>query len=228
MLFSLFRSFLSGNAMDKTEVIVQLVVLIFVFFICLPIHEFAHAWMANKLGDPTAKNAGRMTLNPLAHIDPIGGLMILFFGFGYAKGVPVNAYNFKNRKKGMAITALAGPMSNILLSIIFLLGMNITGLFPMTKIVYIFILFFQFAAIINIQLAVFNLLPIPPLDGSRLLAVVLPDEQYDNLMRYERIIMIVVLVLLATGILSPVISKLSTILYNLLSILIGLPFKLIG
>ena len=114
---------------DWMSVMVGLCVSVFVVFCTLPIHEYAHAWMSTRLGDDTARLSGRLTLNPLAHIDPIGALMILLLGFGYAKPVPVNMRNFKNPKRDMALTALAGPVSNLLMAFFFLIIYNIFGLF---------------------------------------------------------------------------------------------------
>lgn len=208
------------------QTFINLLVRVFVIFCVLPFHEYAHALLATKQGDPTAKLSGRLTLNPLAHIDPIGAIMIFVAGFGYAKPVPVNIRNFKNPKKGMAITALAGPMSNLILAFISIIFMNVVALFGQGTIVQVIFLFLQFNAIININLAVFNLLPIPPLDGSRLLAVVLPDKYYYKIMQNERIIMIVILVLIFTGILTRPLMFLSGTVYNALFRFVNLFFKL--
>ena len=118
----------------------------------MPFHEYAHALLATKQGDMTAKMSGRLTLNPLAHIDPIGALMILIAGFGYAKPVPVNIRNFKNRKKGMAITAAAGPASNLILAFISIVFMNLVALLGNGTIVEVTYLFLYFTAVINIRL----------------------------------------------------------------------------
>ena len=139
-----------------------LVLLIPVLLFALVFHEFSHGWVANKLGDPTAKNQGRLTLNPIAHLDPIGSMMILFVGFGWAKPVPVDSRHLANPRKDMMIIALAGPASNLLLAFLGGMLIRLTGYAgPLTSML---ILFTQ----INISLAVFNMIPIPPLDGSQI------------------------------------------------------------
>ncbi len=139
-----------------------LVLLIPVLLFALVFHEFSHGWVANKLGDPTAKNQGRLTLNPMAHLDPIGSMMILFVGFGWAKPVPVDSRYLANPRKDMMKIAFAGPASNLLLAFIGGILIRMTGYAgPLTSML---ILFTQ----INISLAVFNMIPIPPLDGSQI------------------------------------------------------------
>jgi Zn-dependent protease len=211
MIFDLIRNGFS------LSLLINLLARVFIVFCVLPVHEYAHALLATKQGDPTARLSGRLTLNPLAHIDPIGGLMIFLVGFGYAKPVPVNIRNFKNRKKGMAITAVAGPVSNLIMAFLALLVMNILmARFASSTATVLDVtrLFLEFNAAININLAVFNLLPIPPLDGSRLAAVVLPDRLYYQIMQYERYIMIGVLFLLFTGILSRPLLGLSSLVFS--------------
>ncbi len=171
----------------------------------LPIHELAHAYVADKLGDSTARGLGRITLNPLRHLDFIGTLCLLFAGFGWAKPVPVDSRAFHNPKRGMAVVAVAGPVSNFLLAMVFLLVekalLLIFGL-NMPEPVYFLMQIFDLLAYISTSLGIFNLLPIPPLDGSRILGLFLPDRIYYGIMRYERYIMIVVFALLFSGVLS--------------------------
>lgn len=220
MLFDLIR----GNH-SMIEILAGVFASLFVVFCTLPFHEYAHALVATKLGDQTARLSGRLSLNPMRHIDPLGALMIVLVGFGYAKPVPVNPRNFKNPKVGMALTALAGPCANLLMATVFLLLKNIILLFPTSNpIVLALAYFFIFAASINIGLAVFNLLPIPPLDGSRILQLIIPSKYYFKFLQYERYVVIVVFVLLLTGILSRPLGYLQTLLYNGLNFLVSLPF----
>jgi Zn-dependent protease len=149
-----------------------------VLLLALPFHECAHGVVANMLGDDTAKREHRLTLNPFRHLDPIGALCILFTGFGWAKPVPVNPYHFKHRKEDMALTALAGPLSNLILAFLSLLVFVFLKHFIDNASTLYLILgyFIQTFATINISLCIFNLIPIPPLDGSRLLALFLPEN----------------------------------------------------
>ena len=169
MILSLLRN---GFSID---VLIGLCASAFVVFCTMPIHEYAHALVATKLGDDTPRLSGRLTLNPMAHIDILGAAMILLVGFGYAKAVPVNPRNFKNPKAGMALTAAAGPASNLIMSVIFILLSNISFvIYCKTNdsiVARVAFLFFFYAAMINISLAVFNLIPIPPLDGSRIVVL---------------------------------------------------------
>ncbi len=204
---------------DIIEIIVGLCVSAFVVFCIIPIHEFAHAFIAYKLGDETARLKGRLTLSPMAHFNLIGALMILLVGFGYAQPVPVNIRNvrMKNKKLAMAIIALAGPLSNLIVAFLSMLAMFVLATIfasQMEMIPAAFIIFFKFTAIININLAVFNLLPVPPLDGSRIVFAILPTKYYFQIMKYERYIVIGVMILLFTGILTAPLSILSDFIYD--------------
>lgn len=165
--------------------------------LCLTVHEVCHGLAAYVLGDPTAKSQRRLSLNPLRHIDWLGLAMMFFVGFGWARAVPVDPRHFKRPKEGMAATALAGPVSNLLLAVLAL---------GISKVIYLYVpystgmeLLFNFllytVAPLSIGLGLFNLLPIPPLDGSKVLGALLPDETYFRLMRYERYGMILLLAL---------------------------------
>lgn len=219
MLFSILRG-ASG-----IEIAILFLARLFVVFCTLPVHEYVHAFVADKLGDKTARLSGRLTLNPMAHIDILGAIMILFVGFGYAKPVPVNPRNFKNPKKGMAITALAGPFSNILMAVVFMFLSNVLSLFGNSLFVQAFYVFFSFAASINIGLAVFNLIPIQPLDGSRVLELLIPDKYYYKFAQYERYIVIVIFALIIFGVLDAPLAFLQNHLYSALNYIVSLPFR---
>ncbi len=174
--------------------LLELLLIMPTVLIALSFHECAHGFVAYKLGDPTAKYMGRITLNPLKHFDIVGGLCMLFFGFGWAKAVPVDMRQFKNPKRDMAIAALAGPMTNLLLGFIgcFIYAVTIK-LLPSFEarnfaywVAYIWILFIFNFSWLNISLAIFNLIPLPPFDGSRILSAFLSDKYYLKLMSYER------------------------------------------
>ena len=222
MIFDLIRNGLS------LELIVNLCVRVFIIFCVLPIHEFAHGYVAYKLGDNTAKLKGRLTMNPLAHVDPFGALMVVFVGFGYARPVPVNIGNFKRgkRKQYMAFTACAGPVSNLIMATIFTFIYCLISykFINANEYMRIIALFCSLAAQINISLAVFNLLPIPPLDGSRILSAFLPDRIYFKIMQYERIIVLIVFALLFMNILDVPIALISGIIESLIMKLCQIPF----
>ena len=177
--------------------------------IALTVHEYYHGYAAYKLGDDTAKNFGRLTLNPIKHIDPYGAICMVLFHVGWAKPVPVNARNFKDPKKGFAITAAAGPASNLILgffsALIYLLVFALVRDLTFTSKTFGYLLisntlsFLYIFHSINIGLGLFNLLPIPPFDGSRLLNVFLPPKTYFAIMKYEKQIYIGVLVWLLLG-----------------------------
>ncbi|NLO38080.1 MAG: site-2 protease family protein [Ruminiclostridium sp.] len=177
------------------------ILMIPVMLITLTFHEFSHGYIAWRLGDDTAKNAGRLTLNPLKHLDPIGTLMMFVARIGWAKPVPVNPSAFKDKKKGMMLTSIAGPISNLLMAFIvaFLLQvvlvLGFSSIYAETGAVYWLFQFLLLLFYVNINLAVFNLFPIPPLDGSKILSAVLPTELYFRVMRYEQYIGLAFLVI---------------------------------
>ena len=174
--------------------------------IALSIHEFSHGLIAYKLGDDTAKSMGRLTINPLKHLDPIGALTMIFFRFGWAKPVPINPRNFKKPKRDFALTAIAGPLSNIILAffsaLLFLIFLKVyqgaDGGFA-EAILYNTCLFFSIFTSLNVGLGVFNLIPVPPFDGSRILNIVLPQRLYFRVMKYERQIYWIVIAWLFGG-----------------------------
>jgi Zn-dependent protease len=203
--------------MDIANIIRQVVISAVPIMIAIILHEVSHGYVANKLGDPTARMLGRLTLNPIAHIDPFGTvimplLLYVFtngqFVFGYAKPVPISPVNFKNQKRDMAISAAAGPVVNILLALISLILLKY-GLLPASsfmsedmaaRVAQPLALMLKSAIIINVVLASFNLIPIPPLDGGRVAMGLLPRSQSQALGRLEPYGMIIVMLLVATGI----------------------------
>ena len=206
---------LSNGTGDLKSWLISFLLTLPIAMISLSVHETAHGYVAYRLGDPTAKNLGRLTLNPLKHLDPIGFLCMVLGGFGWARPVPVNARYFRNPRRDMAITGIAGPVSNLLLAAFFALIYEILlaclkDFAPTSEfIAYVVIIslqFFLLAAYLNVALAIFNLIPVPPFDGSRFLYAILPPKMYFSVMKYERYIMIVLLVLLLTGILDKPLS----------------------
>lgn len=170
--------------------------------LCISFHEMCHAWVAYLLGDPTAKMRGRLSLNPLHHVDWIGLVMLIVLKFGWAKPVPVDSRRFRSPKLGMAAVAAAGPLSNVVLALAALLIYNACVPYQVRYPVVGYVCyFFLYTAILSCSLAVFNLIPIPPLDGWKVLAVILPPKVYWFMMRYERYGRFVLLALLILGVL---------------------------
>lgn len=185
----------------------------------LPVHESAHGLVSYWLGDPTAKAQGRITLNPLRHLDPIGSAMLLFVGFGWAKPVPVDARYYKNPKLGMALTAAAGPLSNLLMATLALIIYKTVFYATMGAVNAFVLLVLETMVFTNIVLGMFNLLPCPPFDGSRIFLFFLPDKWYFGVMKYERYIMGVVFVLLFFDVLDKPLQFLYTNCYHALDVL---------
>ena len=187
--------------------------------IALTLHELAHGWVSGKLGDPTPKRDGRMTLNPMAHLDLVGTLLMILTGFGWARPVMVNPMYYKDRKKGMALVGIAGPITNVLLAfagmmlyalslvVCFKLGVSQTAVTTVSYIAQLFV-------VRNLCFAVFNLIPIPPLDGSRVASMFLPDNAYYKLMQLERYSMLIIMVLSLTGVFDSIIGTGVNLLYN--------------
>lgn len=194
--------------------IYRFVVRFLFFLISISVHECAHAYTAYRLGDPTAKNQGRVTLNPLKHLDPLGTLMILILPFGWAKPTPINPVYFNDRRKGVMMCSLAGPMSNLLLAVIlafpyvYFEANSYNTLY--SNLAFIFSIGFS----LNVTLAVFNMLPIPPLDGSKILSGILPPRSYYKMLEYESYITIAFVILMFTGLLGKIISPIVSIVAN--------------
>ncbi len=200
--------------------------------LCITLHELSHGAVAYALGDRTAKDAGRLTLNPIRHIDPWGLVMMVLFRFGWAKPVPVNMYNFKKPRQGMALTALAGPVSNLVIAAVFLFlyGLLYRPLYLETDSAAARAVLETVwtTAYLSLSLAIFNLLPISPLDGSKVLFSFLSDSAYAKLMRYERYGMIVLMLLVATGSVSGVLGSVTGWVYDKLFFLAEYGFKLVS
>lgn len=193
-------SLLQGG--DFKSIIVSLLLSLPVILFALTVHEASHGLVAYWCGDPTAKNLGRLTLNPLKHLDPIGFLCMMLVGYGWAKPVPINTRNFRNHKQGMALSAAAGPLSNLIVGLLSALLLGALYAFSREvqvssfgKIaVYLLAYMFQLSSCYNFIFAFFNLIPVPPFDGSRLALVFLPPKAYFGIMRYERQILLGVLI----------------------------------
>ena len=200
-----------------TDRIIYYVMIAAASLISITLHECAHGYTALRLGDPTAKESGRLTLNPIAHIDPVGLLMLIVMRIGFAKPVPVNPYRLRERKKGMLLVSLAGPATNLVLAVI--AGRCASAMIDsvirkdaLYYTVYFLIIFTQ----LNIGYAVFNLLPFPPLDGSKIFASLLPDRWEAAFYRYQKYFYIVVLVLYLLGVLNVIIDPVISFLYRLI------------
>lgn len=212
MIYDLLISLRNGA--ELRDVLPGILFTIIVVLFSLSLHEMSHGYIAYKMGDHTARNLGRLTLNPTVHLDLVGTACMLFFGFGWAKPVPVNSRNFRNPRRGILLTSIAGPVSNILLSFISLLIFAlIVSFLPVPafidadtsfagKLLYFLAMLLEYSHILNLYLAIFNMLPIPPLDGSKVLFMFLPAKIYFFVSRYEHIIGIVLLVLLYLRVLS--------------------------
>ena len=232
----MLRYLITSGGEGIMDYIISLLLCLPIMLLSLSLHETAHGFAAYKLGDPTAKNMGRLTLNPIKHLDPIGFLCMILAGFGWAKPVPVNSRNFKKPRRDIALTSIAGPLSNLILAFIFVIIFRFTeeplarmiyssnmiaGRFSARLAYYTYVLLY-IAIQLNINLAVFNLLPIPPLDGSKLLYMFLPPKVYFKIAPYERYISLGFMLLLATGVIYPVIETVSGFITNNMFKLVGL------
>ena len=197
----------------STDTLLTYLVRLMIILLINPLHECAHAYTAHKLGDDTARDRGRLTLDPIAHIDIMGAGLLFFFGFGWAKPVPVDPRNFKDRRLGMMLTAIAGPLSNLIAAFLGIIAYRLIGagsyidyasgyilrdgetMYYVAWMLYVFV-------VINLNLCLFNLVPVPPLDGSRVLGYFLPPRAELWLMRNQRVFYGIMMLLMITGILS--------------------------
>lgn len=187
-----------------SETVIDYLIKALVLFTAVPVHECAHAWVAEKMGDDTGRQQGRITLNPFAHLTLWGSLMMILVGFGWGKPVSVDPRNFKNPKKGMVLTSLAGPASNFIMAFLAMIVYKVLSILSFVRdnsTMEMVAMVFLYITLINISLAVFNFLPIPPLDGSKIFNAVLPEKWYFTIMRYENIIFIVLIILVYSGLL---------------------------
>lgn len=224
------ENFIAWVRQLRLDAVWQTALVVAASLLCITFHESCHGLAAYWQGDPTAKRAGRISLNPLRHIDWMGLFMMAVCHFGWAKPVPVDMRNFKNQKRGMALTALAGPVSNLLLAYLAVLLYSVCYYFAVVRALeafYYLELFFYYVVMMSAGLAVFNLFPIPPLDGSKVLFALLPDRWYLRLMRYERYGMLLLAVLLLTGLLDVPLEFLRDGLIDLLSAAGTWPFDLL-
>ena len=223
----LFR-ILNQSSLSMGQKLTYILILAFCVLFSLSVHEFSHGLAAYAVGDKTAKYSGRLALNPLAHLDPFGAICLFLFGFGWAKPVPVNPWNFKNKKGGMILTALAGPFSNFLLAFIAMVIYTLLGGLRFSSASFGFTLasvFYELAyymIMINLGLGLFNLIPIPPLDGSKVLTAILPERTYFKLMDYERYGFIILIILINTPIFNSLLNMCQSAVIDFYSNIIGL------
>lgn len=202
----MFSSYLNSQ-------LIQLLVSVPAVLLCLSVHEACHGYMAYALGDPTAKHAGRLTLDPIRHLDPIGTICLLFFHVGWAKPVPVNPGNFKHPRRDIALVSLAGPVSNFLLALIALFLYYPLRMADSTIVMTIALMLYM-VAIMSIGLGVFNLIPVPPLDGSKILLSFLPRKYEWKFAQYQQYIQFALLILLVLGVLNTPIHFLVNLIYK--------------
>jgi len=213
------------------NMLLQMIMRLLFLVTAVPIHRVAKAYASYRLGDPTAKNKGMLTLNPLVHIDPLGALMILFVGFGWGRELPTNPFYYRNRKRDTAIVALAGPAANLALAFavmllirIFTMLQSIFGLLSMEHFIIVLSLL-QYLVSLNIWYAVFNLIPVPPLGGFSVLRLFISDKAAYAMMQYQQYIMLGLIIGLYTDILSAPIMAVANLIYGLFSVILNLiPF----
>lgn len=206
------------------ETILDYLIKALVLFTAVPVHECAHAWVAEKMGDDTGRKQGRITLNPFAHLTLWGSLMMILVGFGWGKPVMVDSRNFKNPKKGMVLTSLAGPASNFIMAFLSMIVYKVLAFLSFAKdssTLGLIAWAFKLITLINISLAVFNFLPIPPLDGSKIFNAILPEKWYFTIMKYENFIFIALIILVYSGLLDAPLSFLQNKVIDVMLFLTG-------
>lgn len=206
------------------ETILDYLIKALVLFTAVPVHECAHAWVAEKMGDDTGRKQGRITLNPFAHLTLWGPLMMILVGFGWGKPVMVDSRNFKNPKKGMVLTSLAGPASNFIMAFLSMIVYKVLAFLSYAKdssTLDMLATVFVYITLINISLAVFNFLPIPPLDGSKIFNAILPEKWYFTIMKYENFIFIALIILVYSGLLDAPLSFLQNKVIDVMLFLTG-------
>lgn len=206
------------------ETILDYLIKALVLFTAVPVHECAHAWVAEKMGDDTGRKQGRITLNPFAHLTLWGSLMMILVGFGWGKPVMVDSRNFKNPKKGMVLTSLAGPASNFIMAFLSMIVYKVLAFLSFAKdssTLDMLATVFVYITLINISLAVFNFLPIPPLDGSKIFNAILPEKLYFTIMKYENFIFIALIILVYSGLLDAPLSFLQDKVIDVMLFLTG-------
>ncbi len=206
------------------ETILDYLIKALVLFTAVPVHECAHAWVAEKMGDDTGRKQGRITLNPFVHLTLWGSLMMILVGFGWGKPVMVDSRNFKNPKKGMVLTSLAGPASNFIMAFLSMIVYKVLAFLSFAKdssTLDMMATVFVYITLINISLAVFNFLPIPPLDGSKIFNAILPEKWYFTIMKYENFIFIALIILVYSGLLDTPLSFLQDKVIDVMLFLTG-------
>ena len=227
MLYTILNS---GGNINFLEIVMHILATLVVIVLVLPFHELAHGFVANKLGDDTAKRMGRLTFNPLAHLDPMGALCLILVGFGWANPVPVNMNRLNKPKRDMALVALAGPMANLIAALAAQLLSNLWAVllvvsFGHTMWFEAVEFFLEYIVSVNIGLAVFNLIPLPPLDGSKILGAFLPNDLYEKQLENERRLSFILVGLVMLGIVDKIIAIPYGALRVVISLIASLPFR---
>lgn len=220
-------SILNGQGISFINVLVELLASLMVIIVVLPFHELAHGFVAYKLGDDTAKRANRLTFNPIHHLNYLGALCLILVGFGWADPVPVDPRNFKHPKRDMALVALAGPVANLIAALVGALLFNafITFVPYSTGMLYMSVsIFLQYYISVNIGLAVFNLIPLPPLDGSKILGAFLPEKTYVKMLMNERMLSMILLLLIFLNVVDKLVTFPRILLESFIFFIGSLPF----